>query len=377
MKNLILILSVFLLLGGCGKETQKISAGYKDLDLAHLLVGSYSDGTTPGISVFRFNMQNANIEYVSELDGVLNPSYLAVSSDKKLIYSVNETPEGAVSVFNFDKQEGKLRFINSQPVNGADPCYISIDKAKRFIVTANYNDGSISVFPLSSKGEIQPVSQYMNMNDLFSVDKKVSHIHTVVFSPDGNTALVTDLGKNMLYEFAVNKMNTVKNYLQDIHIIDTDKGPRHLVFHPNGRYFYCINELSGTVSVFRYNNENGIVFKQKIDSDINTEIRDKGSADIHISPDGRFLYTSNRLGNDGIAIFSIDPGSGLLTKVGYQETGIHPRNFVISPNGRYLLCANRDSNNIQIFEINLPTGLLENTGKYISIDKPACLKWIY
>jgi 6-phosphogluconolactonase (cycloisomerase 2 family) len=157
--------------------------------------------------------------------------------------------------------------------------------------------------------------------------------------------------------------------------LETGSGPRHLAFHPNGRFLYSINELSGSVTAFEQ--KEGILSAiQYIASDTTPGISGKGSADIHLTPDGRFLYSSNRLKADGIAIFSVHSEDGRLTKIAYQETGIHPRNFIISPNGKFLLCANRDSNNVQIFEINRESGLLQATGKEIFLDKPVCLKWI-
>jgi 6-phosphogluconolactonase (cycloisomerase 2 family) len=157
--------------------------------------------------------------------------------------------------------------------------------------------------------------------------------------------------------------------------LETGFGPRHLAFHPNGKYLYCIGELSGKVAVFTYNDYKPEII-QTINSDTTQTSGKKGSADIHLTSDGRFLYSSNRLKADGIAIFSVNQENGQLTFIGYQPTGIHPRNFTITPNDKFLLCANRDTNNIQIFEIDSVSGLLHNTGKDIHLDKPVCLKWI-
>jgi 6-phosphogluconolactonase (cycloisomerase 2 family) len=343
----------------------------------YLLIGSYSDGNTAGISVYDFDTQTGDVEYRSDVEGVINPSYLVVSHGGQRVYSVNETSDGGVSAFAFDKTAGTLRFINRQPTTGADPCYIHINKEETFLVTANYSGGSLSVFPLAPDGSIQPLSQYIDEN-VAGQESPASHIHTLCFSPEETQLLATDLGKDKIYSFSINYVAKDTFLIQEVEKtadLKTGSGPRHLAFHPNGKYLYSINELSGTVTAFNYTN-GYLSAIQYIASDTTPGEGGKGSADIHISPDGKFLYSSNRLKADGIAVFSIDAETGYLTKAGYRETGIHPRNFVITPNGKFLLCANRDSNTVQVFERNEETGLLHDTGKVIRRDKPVCLKWI-
>ncbi|GHT08868.1 6-phosphogluconolactonase [Bacteroidia bacterium] len=344
-----------------------------------MLVGAYSDGTTSGISVYDFNTLTGDFEYLNDIKGVINPSYLVVSPDEQFIYSVNETSDGAVSAFRFDKPSAAFRFLNTQPTLGADPCFIHINKEKTFIVTANYSGGSLSVFPLNEDGTIKPIAQSIRMNVAAEeVKSPVSHIHTVAFSPDETWLLATDLGKDKIYKFNIQPGASETFLIQDkakTTDLEPGSGPRHLAFHPNGKYIYSINELAGTVAAFEQVNGQ-LSAIQYIASDTTSGTRKKGSADIHISADGKFLYASNRLKADGIAIFSINPENGKLTSAGYQKTGIHPRNFILSPNGKFLLCANRDSNNIQVFAVNPETGLLQDTGKIIQTNKPVCLKWV-
>ncbi|MDR0865212.1 MAG: lactonase family protein [Candidatus Symbiothrix sp.] len=371
-----IVLFVFTLcLFACTSPKEKPVVNEVDSPL-YLIVGSYSDGTTPGISVYNFESRTGDFEYVSDVKGVVNPSYLVVSPDEQFIYSVNETGNGAVSSFTFDKTTGTLSLINYQFTEGADPCYININKEATFIVTANYSGGNISVFPLSRKGCIEPLSQKIDFSK--EGDLVPSHIHTVVFSPDGKYLYATDLGKDKIYTFIVAGKDDEARLYETVNStveLKSGSGPRHLAFSPDEKFIYSINELAGTVAAFEYNE--GIRSNiQYIASDTTPGVGEKGSADIHLTPDGRFLYASNRLKADGIAIFSVHPETGILTKTGYQETGIHPRNFLISPNGKFLLCANRDSHTVQIFTINPETGLLQFTGKEIVVDKPVCLKWI-
>ena len=377
MKNWIALFVCVLCICACSskKDPPVIAV---NTDHWYLVAGSYSDGTTAGISVYDFNTQTGDFEYVSEVKEIINPSYLVVSPDEKFVYSTNEMEDGAVSAFAFDKKTGTLNFINYQFTNGAGPCYININKEATFIVTANYNGESISVFPLAENGRISPLSQYIVFSSPDEHAMPPSHTHTAVFSPNEKYLFVTDLGRDRIYRLKVGdgKRGIFLTPEEDHTVLlKTGSGPRHLAFHPNGCFLYSINELSGTITEFYY--RDGIQrIIQYVESDTTPGAERKGSADIHLTPDGKFLYSSNRLKADGIAIFSVNSNDGQLTKIGYQRTGIHPRNFTISPNGKFLLCANRDSNTIQIFQIEPGSGLLNFTGKMIRVDKPVCLKWI-
>jgi 6-phosphogluconolactonase (cycloisomerase 2 family) len=367
---LLIAFAIISLIGFCNETSVQNS------NKMYLIIGSYSDGSTPGISVYDFDMGTGEFSFVNDIKNVLNPSYLAISPDEKLIYSVNENNEGAVSVFSFEKESGALHFINSQLTKGAHPCYIAVNERRNFIVTANYTGGSISYFPLNAEGHIEPLQQLWDMNELMRGDNEaVSHIHTTVFSPCKKYLFVTDLGLNKIYRFNVEADHSLTFDTENVTALPAGSGPRHLAFHPNGNFLYCINEHAGTVAVFSY--RNGILTPvQTIVSDITDDTRRKGSADIHVSPDGRFLYASNRANANNIAVFGINADDGNLTLVGHQPTGRHPRNFIITPNGKFLLCANRNSNNVQIFEINQRTGLLRDTGKEIQLSQPVCLKWV-
>jgi 6-phosphogluconolactonase (cycloisomerase 2 family) len=344
----------------------------------YLVVGTYTTGNSEGIYVYRFDAISGCSDFRSMVK-VTNPSYLAVSRDEKYIYSVSETGDerASANAFAFDKKNGVLTLLNAQPA-GADPCYIAVDDAGKHVVTANYSGGSISVFRVKDDGSLDAASQTIPFSGKGADPKRQQkpHLHCVQYSPDGKYLFANDLGTDKIYKFDVT--DTSDNYLQAgtppaFKLADAS-GPRHLEFHPNGRNAYLINELSGAVTAFRYESDKGNLTEiQTIQADT---LNARGSADIHITPDGRFLYASNRLKGDGLAIFAVNETDGRLTKVGYQETGAHPRNFVIAPNGRFLLVASRDSNAIQVFRIDKNTGLLENTHKDIKLDKPVCLKFV-
>jgi len=347
----------------------------------YMLVGTYTTGTSTGVYVYRFDEETGRSEYVSVAEAV-NPSYLAISANERFVYAAGESGRDAAVAyaFSFDKQTGKLSLLNSQPTNGASPCYINTDYAGHFVVTANYSGGNVSLFPLSADGSLQPVDKVFEFKEGDDPDaaRPIRHnLHCTVFTPDRKFLFAADLGADKLHKFAVNETAPFLTVgTPDAYKLEQGSGPRHLTFHPNGRFAYVINELSGKVTAFHYAN-GSLEPVQYIASDTSEGAR-KGSADIHVSPDGKFLYASNRANTNNIAIFRINEADGRLTLVGHQPTGLHPRNFIITPNGKYLLVANMNSSLIQVFERDKNSGLLnEDTSKQIKeVDKPVCLKFI-
>ena len=345
--------------------------------ILYLLVGTYTLGLSEGIYLYKFDIQTGNAEYVNMVK-VENPSYLEVSKDGKYIYAVAES--GTASYANaiaFDKANETLTLLSSQETKGPGPCNIEIDKKGTYVVTANYKGGSISAFAIQDDKSLSPVKQVVQFEGK-GVDpnrQNQPHLHCVLSSPDGKYLFATDLGTDHIYRFdthAAEPGNIFNQKTMKSFKVPDGSGPRHITFHPSGKYLYLINELSGTVIGFTYNDGDISAF-QEIEADT---LQARGSADIGITPNGQYLYASNRLKGDGIAIFSIDPTDGKLAKVGYQPTGVHPRNFVITPNGKFLLSASKDSNLIEVFEIDYATGLLRNINKNITLDQPVCLKFI-
>lgn len=342
----------------------------------YLFVGTYTSTDSKGIYIYEFDTLLANFKYVNTVN-VENPSYLVLNSDEKFLYAVseNDSKEAYANAFSFDNTSGELSFMNRQMTGNLAPCYINVDKERKHVITADYL-GGITVFPVDKGGKLKPHSQIIEFEGAGVNPERQTqtHIHFVEFTPDENYLFANDLGLDRIHKFKINKgtdsLFLGKEDPESFKVTD-GVGPRHLEFHPNGKYAYLITEMGGTVIAFSY--KDGILKQfQTIQADT---LHAKGSADIHISPDGHYLYASNRLQGDGIAIFSIDQSNGELTKIGYQATEIHPRNFVITPNGRYLLVACRDSDLIQIFKINKENGLLENTSKTIEVSMPVCLKF--
>ena len=346
-----------------------------------MLVGSYGPADQEGIKVYKFNQATGEGEYVSGVKGISNPSYQTVSKDGKRVYSVGEDDGGTAcaNALTFDATTGTLTLINSQPTQGAAPCHIVLSPEEDYVVTANYNGSNISLFPLDGEGRLKP-GQTIGFEGS-GPDKErqaIPHLHFVYFTPDNRYLLANDLGTDRIHSFPLNTRQKGSNTplvdrqrASDI-LLAPGSGPRHAVFSADGRFAYLITELSGEVMAFTYDGDS-LRLMQTIQADT---LDARGSADIHLSQDGRFLYASNRLKGDGLAIFRINTKDGTLSKAGYQPTGIHPRNFVLTPNGQYLLVACRDTDEIQIFARDASTGLLTDTGRRIKTTKPVCLKFI-
>ena len=350
----------------------------------YLLVGTYTKAPSKseGIYVYKFNPNKTEATFISKATGVVNPSYLAISKDQKYVYAVNETGSdngGDVSAFSFDKQKGELTFINKQSTGGDDPAYISVDSTGKWVITANYSGGNLSVLPVGQGGAVQPTAQVLP-HDGYGVNVERQgqpHPHAAVFSPDEKYLYAPDLGNDRIYTYSFNPNNgqTPLASPDPAYIeVPDGSGPRHITFHPNGQFAYIINELSGNVIAYQYNSSNGQLTEiQTIESTTEGNKNDRGSADIHLTPDGKFLYTSNRGAANDITIYKTSP-DGKLIQVGHQKVGAHPRNFMIDPTGRFLLVACRDSNQVQVYVINKNFGLLQDNGLKIDVDQPVCLK---
>jgi len=347
----------------------------------YMFVGTYTSGKSEGIYVYRFNTSTGEAGLLSTVTST-NPSYLAIAPNGKYLYSVNESGQtGEVSSFEFDRGTGRLHFINKQSSGGADPCYISVDKTNKWAIVANYSGGSLSALPINADGSLSPLTQLLQHtgSGVIKDRQEKPHVHSTVFSPDQHFLFAADLGvdKEFVYHFNPVKKDPLSGAKDSMVAVEPGSGPRHFVFHPTKPYAYLMDEMTGTVDAFTYTSiTGGLKHFQRISSHPADYKGNMGSADIHISPNGKFLYASNRGDANSIAIFSID-ATGKLSIKGFQPVlGSTPRNFIVDPTGHFLLVANQQSDNVVIFSINPQTGLLKSTGKQIKIPNPVCLKML-
>jgi 6-phosphogluconolactonase len=349
----------------------------------YLLVGTYTNTGSKGIYVYQFNPVTASVTITDSIESS-NPSFLTVAPGGSYVFAVNEDadstkPGGGVSAFTFNKKWGKLNPINKVSSAGNHPCYITIDKKGKWLIVGNYSSGNFSVLRVAADGQIENDIQTISHsgNSVDPVRQTSPHVHATVLSNDQKYLYVTDLGidKIICYPF-----NVATGKVDEAHARTTNtspgSGPRHLAFHPNNKYVYLMQELNATVTV--YKNKNGqLIELQSMSSQPLTYKGPAGSADIHVSPDGKFLYCSNRALSNSIGIFKINAATGMLQIVGHQYTmGVKPRNFNFDPTGKFLLVANQETNEVVIFKRDVKTGLLTDTGKRIAVPKPVCLQWV-
>ena len=324
MKRLLTLLTVFGALCACENH-------------ATLFVGTYSDG----FYAIDFDLDKGDVLPGKPVKAPMpNPSFLAIDGNK--VYAVSEMPDSTAAVYAWRYGGNGFALLGNQPTGlpagGEDPCYVSTDG--RLLAVANYSGGSLAVYKLKEDGSMAPLDSLVFSGtggpDLSRQDRP--HVHCALFTP------VTPLG--------------VSNYRKRAQL-PADFGPRHLLL--SGNRLYCIGELSGDIAVYAYPQ---MTLLQVVKAD---EADARGAADLHLSPDGKFLYASLRLQNDGIALFHVNP-DGTLEKVGYQHTGAHPRNFTVLD--RWVLVACRDTDQVEIYARDKKSGSLQDTGRRIQLPKP-------
>ena len=347
----------------------------------YLFIGTYTSGQSKGIYVYRFDESTGTGSPVSTITAK-NPSYLCLSPDGKHLYATDENESGgSVGAYAFEPSTGQLAFLNSQSSQGSCPCYVAVDNSAKWVFVANYCSGNLTALPLNSDGSLAPAVQTIQHfgKGPDTARQTSAHVHSTIFSPNEKFLLTADLGmdRENVYAFQADHSIPLTEALDSSVALKGGTGPRHIIFHPKKPWVYIIGELTGTVDAFLFDSVSGkLTHYQRIRTTPDTFKGFAGSADIHISADGRFLYASNRGESNTLAVFAISKDGYLENRQYISVNGKHPRNFVIDPSGRFLLVANRDSDNIVVFSIDGTTGKLKDTGKQISIPNPVCLKFM-
>ncbi|MBZ0291626.1 MAG: lactonase family protein [Anaerolineae bacterium] len=347
-------------------------------------IGTYTtlSGSDDGIYVNWLSLRTGELRLASTVKGVSNPSYLAVDPSNHYLYAVSESSgsgddvSGAVSAYALDQQSGELTFLNQQSSMGNGPCHVSVDQTGRWVMVANYNSGSIAIYPVLADGQLGEASDFIQHvgSSVNSHRQEGPHAHFIGTDPTNNLVLAVDLGLDKVMIYQLDK-ETGKLSPHDPPWLTTPPGagPRHFAFHPDGKHLFVINELDSTIISFAYDAADGSFRELGIVSTLPASFDGESTcAAVKVAPSGKFVYGSNR-GHDSIAIFEFNDGT--LIPRGYASTeGQTPRDFAIDPTGSFLLAANQDTNTVVTFRIDSLTGQLRPNGQIASISAPVCVK---
>ncbi|MDQ1912186.1 lactonase family protein [Paenibacillus sp. GD4] len=348
-----------------------------------VLVGSYAEASDSGVYVYSFDEEREELTLLDRTAGLQNPTFLNVDVPRRRVYSIAEgvSAEGGktgVAVALELSEEGKLQELNR--VTGVDTplCHIQRDASDRYLVLSSYHGAKVGLMSLTEDGRIgEPLDAKRHEGQGANPSRqKQPHPHSATFTPDNRYVLIADLGIDRIRAYSVNTERGELVFERDT-ALHPGAGPRHMAFHPSGELVYVINEVDSTVTAFRYDSASGTLETIEAVSTLPSDFQGENTtAEVAVSADGKYLYGSNR-GHDSIAVFAIDAASGRLTLLQHVSSGGgHPRHFALTPGGRHLIAANRDSNNLVIFRVG-DDGRLTATGRSMEVSKPVCVKPVY
>lgn len=354
---------------------------YSQAQKQFVFFGSYNwDKNKPGLYVYELDNRTGKLRKLTSVKGIVNPSYVTIAPNGKYIYAVTDSKlenQGSVSSFEFNPEKGTLQFLNKQKSYGENPVYVNVHTNGKWLANVNYTEGSVAIYPLLNDGKIDSVAQNISYHEGSNATErqKESHVHSVIFSPLNDYLLMADLGADHIKMYPFNETKIQPLDISKSTFVNSERGsgPRHLLFNKKGDVVYCIEEISGTISAYHFANNTLVPFQRIATHPESLKSGFEGS-DIHISPDNKFLYATNRGGENNIAIFKILK-DGTLENIGYQSVfGKHPRIFAIDETGNFILVTNVKTQNVVVFKRNLDTGLLKKVGKKIRIKNVSCVK---
>ncbi|MQT64264.1 beta-propeller fold lactonase family protein [Pseudomonas sp. FSL R10-0056] len=371
-----------------------MSAQAESRDDVELLVGSYTQGKSQGIYRLQFDSAKGRITPEPlQVFKAANPSWLTLSKDQTRLFVVNENGQGQADVVGrassvaIDPKTNALTLINQVKTLGEEPTHSSLSADERYLFVANYGvhadpGGSLAVVPINAEGQLQPVTQ-MSSHPASRVNPErqlSAHVHSVVSSPDGQFVFASDLGADKVfvyrYDPAANPEHPLVAAEPAFIELPAGSGPRHLLFSKDGKHAYLTTEMSAQVFVFDYANGQ-LKQRQAVELAHGLPAQNRAAGAVHASSDGKFLYVSNRGKANEILVFAIDAGTGELTEIQRRSVdGDHPREFALSPNGKFLLIANQMSNAIVVLERDPASGKLGKTVQSLAMDAPSDVKFI-
>jgi 6-phosphogluconolactonase len=355
-------------------------------------VGTYTNGKSQGIYLFRLETQNSEASQKDRLvplglaAEIASPAFLEIDAKRRLLFAVNEMgqfngqPTGGVSAFAVDPSTGKLKLLNQQSSMGIGPCHLVLDRTGRHVFVANYGSGSVAVLPVAADGRLREASDFVQ-HEGKSVNperQEGPHAHCVTLDPANRFLFVCDLGldKVMIYKFDADSGKLSPND-PAFAAVAPGAGPRHMVFRPDGRFAYVVNELNSTITAFAYDADAGAMNELQTVSTLPEGYEGSNTcAEIGIHPSGKFVYASNR-GHDSVALFAVDRDKGTLKYIDEQTSGGKtPRHFGIHPAGTHLAIANQNSDTLLLCRIDEANGRLKPAEVFAEAPTPSCIQFL-
>ena len=341
-----------------------------------VLIGTYTEpneSRSEGIYVYRLDLSSGKLSYESVVRDMANVSFMARHPQSELIYAVNETETfegksgGGVSVLSRN-----YSILQKQSSGGEHPCYISIEQTGRYALVANYTSGTVAMLPIGDDGRLLPASDIVQHtgSSIHPERQAGPHPHCVIPDPASSFAIVADLGLDKLMVYRMDhEAGRLQKHAEVA--LDAGSGPRHLIFDSSGQHAYLLNELNSTLLVFQYDAQKGTLIQLQMVSTLPEQFSGENyCSDLHLSPDERYLYLSNR-GHDSMVCFKVDAGSGILSYQSHIASGgNYPRIFAIEPGGRFMLAVHQRSDNVVVYRVNPSTGELSDTGQEAKLNMP-------
>ncbi|MCA9179690.1 MAG: lactonase family protein [Planctomycetales bacterium] len=358
-------------------NSQSLSAGS-----LLVFVSAFAKGEEGAVWSLRLNLRTGQLEKIRSNDSVSQPFFMALSPDQQRLYCTHapksfgsEEPEEVVA-FAIENSDGQLRELNRQSTRGTASCYLDVDRAGKTLLVANYTSGDVASLPIAEDGSLKPAASFLRHSGT-SVDSKRQqepHAHCIVVSPDGRHVLAADLGIDKVLNYQLDPATSkLASAEQPFVRTPPGAGPRHLTFHPRGKHVYVIHELANTIGVFSYLPEQGILIERQVISTLPADATvTTHTADVKLTPDGRFAYGTNR-GHDSLACYRVAEDGALSLIEIRPSLGKGPQNLAITPDGRWLLCANMPGNNVVVFAIDGESGRLREVGEPLAIPMPSCI----
>lgn len=346
-----------------------------------VFISSFAAGDSGAIQAYHVDTKAAQLKPVQRTTGVEHPFFLAVSRDKKFLYSIHAKTFGGkdheqIAAYEILGRTGQLKLLNRQSALGTAACYLDVDATGKTVLVANYSSGSVASMPVRADGSLGESASFIQHVGA-SVDparQKEPHAHCIVVSPNNRFVYAADLGLDQVLSYRLDAATSKLTPNQPPFAkAPPGAGPRHLTFHPNGKHVYVINELGNSVTLFDQNAETGALTEKQTISTVPQDFNGTSHcADLKITPNGSFLYGTNR-GHDSIAAYRL-ADDGRLTLIGIEPSlGKGPQNLAILPGGELLLCANMPGNNVAVFRIDSQTGALKSAGEPVSHNSPSCI----